>query len=213
MPPAVIAALISAMGSVAGGVLNRDQGSPLTQTQDKQNNIIDLIMQAIEGQGPLAGLVQGDEDAFKKSVSDPLMNQFNNQTAPNIQQSFIKNRLQGGTGLDDALARSGIDVQDNINSQFMNFQQQGNNNLINLLQNALGANANVATPGQSALQGGASELINFLSKFDSSKLFGSGSGNNVDDLTGGLNRSGNKGNFTGSSTGLSRTGNKEDFGR
>ncbi len=162
--------LIQAGISGVGGILGRDKGTSLTSGQKSQNEFLDLIMQAIRGEGPLAGLVQGDEDAFQKSVVDPSLQRFNQQIAPGIQQNFIQDRLQRGTGLDDSLSRAGVDLQSNIDEKFLDFQQGGQDRMLQLIQAALGFTPNVAEKGQTALQGFGQGITDFSSGIDVSGL-------------------------------------------
>lgn len=166
MDPATIAlitAAISAAGSIGGGILGRDQG--LNKMQKKQTGMLDMILDALKGEGPLAGMLQGDENAFNKSIVEPMMSTFQNQVAPNIQQGFISNRLQGGTGLNDALARAGVDLQSQINQQYLPFQQGASNRMMQMLQAGLGFNV----PGgqsQSPMQAGLQGLAGWGSQQD-----------------------------------------------
>jgi len=206
MDPAIIAALINAAASIGSGVFGRERGSPLTDIQKNQNNIIELIMQAVRGEGPLAGLINADENAFQQSVANPLLNQFQNQTVPAIQQSFIKNRLQGGTGINDAIARSGINLQDMINKNLLDYQSSRENNLVNLLNAALKAQGNEPKQGESAFTGGLRGGLEFLADFDLQNLLKT-LNQNSQDSTAANNPTGT------SSQGFQGGAFKEEYGR
>lgn len=93
------------------------------KTPKFQRQLIDQLLQGLQGGGPFASLFQADIGAFQKSVSDPLQQQFRDVTAPGIQQSFISSGQQRGTPLESALGRAGLDVQQDINKLFLPFQQ------------------------------------------------------------------------------------------
>lgn len=121
MNPAVIAALITAAGSVAGGMMSQNPKESGTQKQKRK--LIDELMASISGNGQYSDMFQMDEAAFQKSFVDPAKARFNNQIAPQIQQNYIAGGQQRGTGSEDTLSRAGVDMDQMLNEQYMKFQQ------------------------------------------------------------------------------------------
>jgi len=153
-------ALINAAGAIGGGLLAR-RGSEETDTQGQKRTLIDQIMASLSGDGPYSDLFQMDEEAFNKSFVEPAKQRFRDVTAPSIQQQYIASGQQRGTGLDDSLARAGIDMDQMLNQQYADFQGQGQDRMMKLIQSVLGA-GDGARPAQSfgnaAMQGGAGFL-------------------------------------------------------
>jgi len=138
--PAIIAALISAAGSIGGGSL-ASRGAKETGIQGQQRQLIDQLLASLTGEGPFSELFQTDEAAFQKSFVDPAKQIFKEQISPQIQQSFISGGQQRGTGLDDTLTRAGVDLDQNLNQQFLQFQQGGQNRIAQILSQILGQGA------------------------------------------------------------------------
>lgn len=169
--------LLQAALAAGGGILGREKGKPLTTEQKRQNELAKLIIDAVTGKGgPFADLVNLDEEAFQRSVVDPSLQRFESQIAPDIQQNFIASRLQRGTGLNDALARAGVDLQSQIDQSYLDFLNKGDDRMIALLGAALGFNPFSPTPAQSILEAAGQGLSGFGSKFDFQKLFNQGGG-------------------------------------
>jgi hypothetical protein len=108
-----------------------------TKVQQMKEMTMDDIMAGIRGEGPYAYLFNLDEDAFKRGVSDPAMARFTNEVAPQIQQQYISTGQQRGTGMEDTLARAGVDLHQQINQQYWNAQQQVNQNKLGALNSSL----------------------------------------------------------------------------
>jgi len=170
MSPLVISSLISAAASVGSGIL-ANQSPKESKIQKQQRNLIDQLISGLGGQGQFADLFETDPEAFKKAFEQPAMAQFENRTAPGIQQQFIASGLQRGTGLDDSLTRAGVDMQGLLNKEYMNFIQGGQNRKVNLLNSILGQGAGVApgmSTGEAASQGASAYLggENFANSLD-----------------------------------------------
>lgn len=135
-------AAISALGSIAGGFLGGRSSRPKqpkeTRMQKQQRQLVDQLIASLGGQGPFSNLFATDEAAFKKSFIDPAKSIFKNQIAPGIQQESIYGGQQRGTGLDDQLLRAGVDLDQLLNQQYMNFQGQGKDRMSNVLGSILG---------------------------------------------------------------------------
>lgn len=191
---AFIPALVSsALSAATGGLLASGVGSKrVDRTPKFQRELIDQILQGLQGQGPFAGLFQADEAAFQKSIADPLLQQFKTQTAPNIQQSFIASGQQRGTPLESSLARAGLDVQGQINQQFLDFQKGAQDRQFQGIKQALSFKPDIQqqlTPFGGVLRGLAgSGDVNALVKSLLQSLSGGGGTGNV--LAGASVRSG-----------------------
>jgi len=133
-----IGSALSIAAPIIGGLLGRKKQKE-TPIQRHQRSTIDQILQGVQGQGPLAGLFQGDEEAFDKSYVQPALSMFQNQIAPQIQQSYIAEGQQRGSGLEDTLARAGVDLEQMLAQQYGQFQQGAQNRAIQALGGTLGA--------------------------------------------------------------------------
>jgi hypothetical protein len=155
--PAIIGAASSGLGALFGG--NKE-----TPMQGKQAELIDQLLSSLGGSGPFSDLFSTDEVAFQKSFVDPAKSLFSNQIAPQIQQEFIASGQQRGTGLEDTLTRAGVDLDQMLNSQFMNFQQQGQNRQLGAIDRILSQGA-----GAPAEQGGFEKFLGGLGGFGTSE--------------------------------------------
>ena len=163
---AFIPALISAAASMGSSYLagrGNDRGP--TKTQKAQQKLIDQLLASLQGGGPFSSLFEADEGAFQKSFVDPAKSMFKNQIAPQIQQSYIQSGQQQGSGLEDSLTRAGVDLDQMLNQQYMQFQQDAKNRQQNLLGTILGAGAGPENP-YSTSQNLMSGLSGYLSSPD-----------------------------------------------
>lgn len=154
--PPLIAAGASALGGAFSGGGNKE-----TKTQKTQRHLVDQLLASLGGEGPFADLYNKDDNAFQKSFVDPAKSIFNNQIAPQIQQQYIASGQQRGTGLDDALTRAGVDLDQLLNSHLLNFQQGAQNRQQNTIGNILGMGAG-APSVPSMLQNALSGVGGFL---------------------------------------------------
>lgn len=109
----------------------------------QQQQMLSMLMQSLMGGGgPFAGLNQSPEQmnaAFQKGVRDPAMLNFQRTTVPGIMQSFAD---QGASsGLYQTLGAAGRDLEQNLATQQMQFNQQGLQNLLSALGIGLGTQA------------------------------------------------------------------------
>lgn len=167
----LLPSLIGAAGGVGSALLNRFSNRE-TPIQESQRDLIDQILSSVKGSGPFSDLFNMDENAFQRSYVDPAKSLFNNQIAPAIQQNYIGGQYgqqrAGGTGLQDSLARAGIDLDQMLNQQYAQFRQGAQNRQLDALSRILGQGAGVLQPqgiGQTAAQG----LAGYLSGSDFSK--------------------------------------------
>ncbi len=136
---AFLGPILGGLASGAAGGLFSKFGTKQRDTTPKfQKQLIDQLLQGLQGQGPLASMFQTDQGAFQTSVADPLLQQFQQQTAPEIQQKFIASGQQRGTPLESSLTRAGTDVQSKINELFLPFQQGAQNRQQQAIQQLLG---------------------------------------------------------------------------
>lgn len=141
---ALISAGISAAGSVGSGLLSKSPAE--TKTQKQKRKLVDDLIASLSGEGSFNDLFEMDDAAFQKSFIDPAKSRFETQIAPSIQQSFIASGQHRGTGLEDSLTRAGVDMDQLLNEQFMNFQQGAQNRKSNVLGSILGAGDGVPDP-------------------------------------------------------------------
>lgn len=158
MDPMTIALLSaggSAVSSIVGGLLSKNPKESKTQKQKRK--LVDDLLASLNGNGSFNDMFNMDEGAFQKSFVDPAKARFKNQIAPQIQQEYIQSGQHRGTGLDDTLSRAGVDMDQLLNEQYMNFQQGALNRKQQAIQTILGGQEGVQ-PGQNfgeKLQSGA----------------------------------------------------------
>lgn len=163
----LIAALIGAGGSIAGGLLGR-RGSEETPIQERQRQVIDDILESVKGEGPLSDLFKFDEETFQKSFVEPAKERFSSQISPQIQQQFIASGQQRGTPLQDTLTRAGVDLDQMLNQFYAQQQQGAQQRQLGALERILGAGAGAQAP-----QSFGSALGESASGYLSSPAFGS----------------------------------------
>lgn len=157
MGPEVIAALIAAAGSIGGGLLG-SKGPKETAIEKQQRKAIDAILEGLQGSGPYASFFQADQDAFQKSIVDPARGRFEREIVPGITRAFAAQGVERGSGIENYLTRAGVDLNDRINAQYLDFTQGAQNRGLTALMNALGASPGFRDQGQrgafpQALQG------------------------------------------------------------
>ena len=134
-----IPAAIQATSSIIGGVLSKG-GNKETRMQRKQRKLVDQLLNSLNSDnGAYSDIFNFDEDAFQKSFVDPAKARFNNQIAPQIQQQYIANGLQRGSGLDDQLLRAGVDMDQMLNQNYLQFQENAKNRAFNGINSILNA--------------------------------------------------------------------------
>lgn len=161
-PVSIALALATAAASLGGGYLaGRTPGE--TKNQKKSRNTADELLASIKGEGPYSDLFQTSEDAFKKAYTEPAMSRFRNQVAPQIQQEYIYSGQQRGTGLEDQLLRAGVDMDQLLNEQYMNYIQNAQNRASTGINSIIGMNAGAQTPASSGQRWGESAAGYFSS--------------------------------------------------
>lgn len=151
---------VQAAGSVGSGIL-ANQANKETKLDKKKRNVIDQLMASLSGDGPYAGIFGFDEAAFDKSFVQPALSRFRNQVAPQIQQSYIASGQQRGTPIEDQLLRAGVEMDQMLNQNYLQFQNAAKDRAAGQFSNILGTTT-AAKPdqstGQAAAQGGAGFL-------------------------------------------------------
>ena len=153
MEPATIALIsagISAAGSAAGGLFGRQKEQGIDR---RKRELVDDLLASVKGEGPFTKMFQADEGAFQKSFVEPAKQMFQSQIAPQIQQSYIASGQQRGTGLEDALARAGVDLDQMLNTQYMQFQQSAYDRSQNAINNILGTQYGPQTQSRGSAMG------------------------------------------------------------
>lgn len=143
------------IGAVGGGLAGRRK-SQETETQRKQRELVDEMLMSLRGEGPYSDLFTANEADFERSFAEPARQRFRTQTAPQIQQSYIAQGQQRSTGLDDTLARAGVDMDTLLNQQYMDYLQNAQTRKANAITGILGQGAGAAPEqgyGEAALQG------------------------------------------------------------
>jgi len=152
----VVPGVGTAVGTAAGGLLGGALGGLLssdpkeTAMQTKQRELIDQLLASLSGEGPYSSLFSANPEAFQKSFVEPAKRMFANQIAPQIQQSYIAGGQQRSTGLQDTLTRAGVNLDDLLNQQYMNYLQSAQNRQSDVIGKILGAGAGVASPYSSS---------------------------------------------------------------
>lgn len=124
--------VFSAVANIAGGYFGSAGAGRRSRTQKKNKREIDNILAGLKGEGPYAEMYSYSPEDFDKYYVEPAKARFQNQIAPQIQQSYIASGLQRGTGADDALTRAGVDMDQMLNQAYMDYM----NNAFNRRQTA-----------------------------------------------------------------------------
>ncbi len=143
------------IGGAAGGFFGRKK-SDETKIQKKQRQLVDQLLQSLNGQGPYSSLFSANQQDFERTFAEPARARFKNQTAPQIQQSYIAGGQQRSTGLEDTLTRAGVDMDQLLNEYFSNYQQGAQNRQSSAISAILGQGKgadNAQSYGQAIGQG------------------------------------------------------------
>jgi hypothetical protein len=143
------------LGAAAGGLFGRRKNRE-TKIQKKQRELVDDLLSSLKGNGPYSGLFTANPDDFERSFAAPARARFRNQTAPQIQQKYISLGMQNSTGLEDALTRAGVDMDQLINENYLNYLQGAQNRASSAIGQILGQGAGASSAqswGDSALEG------------------------------------------------------------
>ena len=119
---------------------------------DAQEQLLEQLIQEIMGG------TQFSEDQFQQGFVDPALKQFNEQTAPGIQQRLIAGGEGRSSALENLIARAGTDVQSDLNQKRAGLFNAASDRRANQFNTALGTNSFgiIQEPGTKGLFG---ELI------------------------------------------------------
>lgn len=115
MDPASAAAILSAIAAVGGPIAGSFFGGTGTDTgfTDEQRNLLNDLIQGIQtGSGPIGAPF--DTGRFQREVGDPIREQFQQRTVPQIQQRFAGQGQMRGTSSGDTITRAGADLEAEI---------------------------------------------------------------------------------------------------
>lgn len=212
---AALPALLGAGSSLLAGYLGRDEGKSSNQTitnkyeptpfDKKKLELIDQLLASVNGNGPYSDLFKTDEAAFQKSFVEPAKSLYKNQIAPQIQQSYIASGQQRGTGMEDQLLRAGIDLDQLLNQNYLNYSQLGQDRMSQVLNSILGAQGPQGTTTQTMTSSTPGET-NPWGKAFGGYLSGGGAADLYKAFTKDTNNS-----STTANTGAPRAGFKNDF--
>ena len=106
----------------------------------EQQEFLDNILQML--QGPMGSSINWlqslfDDDNFSE-YEQPMMDQFEQQTIPNILERFTGSGAQSSSGLNQSLAQAGRGLSSDIAKQRANLRMNAINPLQNLAQMAMG---------------------------------------------------------------------------
>lgn len=108
-----------------------------TPIQEGQRQLLDELLRSVEGEGNFSDLFNFDENAFQQGIAEPAQQQFEDVIAPMIQQRFISSGQQRSSGLEGALARSGVDLNQMLNQLRYQGQQGAQQNKLSTLNRIL----------------------------------------------------------------------------
>lgn len=161
-PVTIALALASAAASIGGGYL-AGRSPKETKNQKTSRKTADELLASIKGEGPYSDLFQTSEEAFNKAYVEPSKSRFRNQIAPQIQQEYIYSGQQRGTGLEDQLLRAGVDMDQLLNEQYMNYIQNAQNRASGGINSIIGMNSGAPPSLSSGQQWGQSSAGYFSS--------------------------------------------------
>ncbi len=142
-------------GAAAGGLIGGAAGlfgskkkkrKRISTLDPQQQALYDDYVKSIRGEGPFSDMfnydVEGANANFEKNVSRPAYRQYRENVIPSITGQFRNSNIGNSSYTGEALARSGRDVQENLDAQRSNMifqgQQQANQNRIAGMNTILG---------------------------------------------------------------------------
>lgn len=128
------------LGGIGGWLFGGNKKSSETEIQKKQRELVDQLIASLNGNGPYSGLFQANEADFNKSFREPALANFKNRTAPAIQQAYVGGQYgqqRGGTGIEDSLARAGVDMDQMLNQSWAQYQQAAQDRQANAISGIL----------------------------------------------------------------------------
>lgn len=127
-------------------------------TSPLQDQLLDLIKQGLEsGEGPFAEMFGNfNQEGFNQGVRQPALKQLKEETLPGILAKYGGGGQRGGSGMRNALAKAGVDLESQLAQLQYGAQQQQNQNRLQGLNLGLGTKQvdNFYQPGtEGAIQG------------------------------------------------------------
>ena len=135
--------LAGGLGGLFGNSKKKNKPKRRPTFDRRQQRLNKFEHQALFGEGPLADLYNYDPEAanavFDQTYARPAQRNFSEKTVPTITGAFRNNNLQNSSYVGDALARSGRDVQENLDSLRSQYLYNEENNNRNAKRNAVNA--------------------------------------------------------------------------
>lgn len=153
-------AIGGAAGGLFGGLFGGNKKSSETQMQKKQRELVDQLIGSLNGNGPYSNLFTANEADFNKSFREPALANFKNRTAPAIQAQYsggAYGQQREGTGIQDSLARAGVDMDQILNQSWLDYQNKAKDrqyNAMNQILNSGEGAANDPTFAEQFVSGG-----------------------------------------------------------
>lgn len=135
-------AIGGAAGGLFGGLFGGNKKSSETQMQKKQRELVDQLIGSLNGNGPYSQLFTANESDFNKTFREPALANFRNRTAPAIQAQYSGGgfgQQREGTGIQDSLARAGVDMDQLLNKSWLDYQNAAKDRQYNAMNQILGA--------------------------------------------------------------------------
>jgi len=101
------------------------------------------------------------QSSFQQGVVDPMMQTYEQQTVPALQQRFVDANASSSSALNQALGQSAQDLTTSLGSQFLPFIQGQQSNTLQAL-NQLGGMAGQKTFQPTQTQGLLSSILEML---------------------------------------------------
>lgn len=139
MDPFTIGLASAGIGAVGNLFKKKKKPKKRSLLDPQQQALREQQFQGLQGQGPLANLYNFDTqqatDVFNQNIRQPAYQQYQENVVPTITGQFRGNNLGNSSYAGEALARSGRDVQRNLDAQMSSYlqngQQQSQQNRIN----------------------------------------------------------------------------------
>lgn len=148
------------LGALTGGIFGGNRTSKESSMQKKQRELVDQLLASLNGQGPYSNLFQASEEDFNKSYREPALANFRNITAPTIRGQYtggaFGEQRSDSTGLQDSLTRAGVDMDQLLNSAWVDYQNKAKDRQYNAMNQILGHTGAPYSPtyAEQFMQGG-----------------------------------------------------------
>jgi len=130
------------IGALGGGFFGGQSAKNESKLQKTQRELIDQLLGSLSGNGPYANLFSASEADYNKSFREPALAQFRNVTAPTIQGQYTGGQYgdvrSDSTGIEDSLARAGVDLDQLLNKGYVNYQNAARDRQSNAIGQILG---------------------------------------------------------------------------